>query len=83
MLALATRGRPNKVLIDEAFSWTSKPEEQTSISFTMNFLLSFSGFANNTSCSDVLLPVRDEAFLHLFTPLVIFSGDGVISTPEA
>jgi hypothetical protein len=59
------------------------PEERASVSFATNFLLSFRGFASSTSHSDVLSVVWDDGFLHLFTPLIFFSGGGVTSTPEA
>jgi hypothetical protein len=55
-------------LAAEAFLAVLRPEERASVSFASDFLEGFTGFASNSSLSDVLSPTRGEAFLRLFTP---------------
>jgi hypothetical protein len=58
-------------LAAEAFLAVLRPEERASVSFASDFLEGFTGFASNSSLSDVLSPTRGEAFLRLFTPLAL------------
>jgi hypothetical protein len=65
---LAARGGPVETLATKAFSLALRPKERTFVLTATDFLESFNDISNNSSLSDVLSPVWDEAPLHLFAP---------------